>query len=232
MADRQLDPSILLGTEIFGGLTAEALDQATKVARQRRFTAGTALFTQGDRASAFCVLLDGELKMVQNSPEGQQVVLRYIGPGEMFGAVAVFCRTEYPATAVAVADALVASWDAATAEMLMLHYPRMSANALRVVGERLQELQNRYRELATERVERRIAHTLLRLVLKAGQPVSAGTRIEFPISRQDIAEMTGATLHTVSRILSGWETRGLVEGGRREVILRQPEALLRIAEDL
>jgi len=146
--------------------------------------------------------------------------------------VAVFCRTEYPATALAVTDSVAASWDVAAIETLMRRYPEIGANALRVIGQRLQELQKRYHELATERVERRVAHALIRLVKKAGQPVKAGTRIDFPISRQDIAEMTGTTLHSVSRILSGWESRGVVESGRQRIIIRQPDALLKIADDL
>ncbi len=228
----RFDGAMLAGTEVFRDLGPEALRHAAEAAQLRKVPAGSSLFDQGDRADAFCVLLEGELKMTQISAEGGQVVVRYIGPGEMFGAVAVFCRTEYPATAFAVTDSVAAAWDAKAAETLMRRYPEIGANALRIVGGRLQDLQNRYRELATERVERRVARALLRLAQKAGQPVKAGTRIDFPISRQDIAEMTGTTLHTVSRILSGWESRGLVESGRQEVIVCQPDALLKVADDL
>jgi CRP/FNR family transcriptional regulator, nitrogen oxide reductase regulator len=99
------------------------------------------------------------------------------------------------------------------------------------VGHRLQELQNRYRELATERVEQRIARAVLRLG-KVTRSDDAAVSISFPLSRQDIAEMTGTTLHTVSRILSAWEQRGVVDGGRMRVVIRNPEALLAIADDL
>lgn len=82
------------------------------------------------------------------------------------------------------------------------------------------------------RTERRVAHALLRLVRQAGRRVEGGVEVDFPLSRQDIAAMTGTTLHTVSRILSGWETRGIVESGRQPVTIRQPHALVAIAEDL
>jgi CRP-like cAMP-binding protein len=87
------------------------------------------------------------------------------------------------------------------------------------------------RELSTERVEQCIAHALLRLAEQAGKPVGRGIRIDFPISRQDVAEMTGTTLHTVSRTLSAWEEQGIVEGGRQKITIREPDALLAIAED-
>ncbi len=80
-------------------------------------------------------------------------------------------------------------------------------------------------EISNEQVEQRVAHALLRLAKQAGRKVDAGVEIDFPISRQDVAEMTGTTLHTVSRILSAWEQQGLVEGGRQRIVLREPHKL-------
>jgi CRP-like cAMP-binding protein len=113
----------------------------------------------------------------------------------------------------------------------MERHPRLAMNTLGTVGGRLQESQARVRELSTERVERRIAHALLRLAGQAGKPVGSGIRIDFPISRQDVAEMTGTTLHTVSRTFSAWEEQGIVESGRQKITIRKPDALLAIAED-
>jgi CRP-like cAMP-binding protein len=85
-------------------------------------------------------------------------------------------------------------------------------------------------ELSNEQVEQRVAHVLLRLAKQAGRKVESGIEIDFPISRQDIAEMTGTTLHTVSRILSAWEQRGLVSGGRQRIVLQDPHRLFCLAE--
>jgi CRP-like cAMP-binding protein len=84
----------------------------------------------------------------------------------------------------------------------------------------------------TERVECRVARALLRLVHEAGRRVDKGVEIDFPISRQDIAEMTGTTLFTVSRLLSAWEERGIVKSGRQQIVLTKPHALVVIAEDI
>ena len=86
--------------------------------------------------------------------------------------------------------------------------------------------------LATERVERRVARALLRLVGQAGTKTEGGVLIDFPLSRQDLAELTGTTLHTVSRILSSWEHKGIIESGRRRIVICQPHGLVTIAEDL
>jgi CRP-like cAMP-binding protein len=105
-------------------------------------------------------------------------------------------------------------------------------NAVTVLGARYREMQVRLRELSTEKVERRVAHTLLRLAERAGRRSALGVEIAFPLTRQDLAEMSGTTLHTVSRTLSAWEEQGIVDSGRRRVILRNPRALMAIADEL
>jgi CRP-like cAMP-binding protein len=76
-----------------------------------------------------------------------------------------------------------------------------------------------------------VAHALLRLAKQAGRKMDDGIEIDFPISRQDIAEMTGTTLHTVSRTLSAWEQQGLIESGRQRIVLRDPHRLFGLAEE-
>jgi len=230
--DHAVDGPMLAGTRLFAGLNAAALNDVAAAAHRVRCRSGEILFNQDDTAEAFYVLITGRMKIAQLTVEGHQVMLRYIGPHEVFGAVPLFTNTGYPASASAVSDSLAARWGVGTIRPLLDRYPRILANALAIVGQRLQELQHRYRELATERVEQRIARAVLRLLAKAGRRADAGIQIAFPLSRQDIAEMTGTTLHTVSRILSDWENRGLVESGRMRVIIRDPTGLTMIADDL
>ena len=160
------------------------------------------------------------------------MLLRVIGPGETFGAVAALGDAAHPATAQADGHCAALGWESDSISALMERFPRLALNALRFLAGRLREFQDRYRELATERVERRIAHAILRLVRQIGRETPGGILIDLPLSRQEIAEMTGTTLFSVSRTLSAWEGRGLVEGGRERVLVRKPEELEAIAEDL
>lgn len=230
--DPVVDGDMLAGAPLFAGLAAAARKEIAAAAHPVRRKAGETLFAQDDAANAFYVLITGRMKIAQITAEGHQVVLRYIGPGEVFGAVPLFTDTGYPATASAVTDSLAARWDDTATHRLLDRHPRIVVNALTIVGRRLHELQNRYRELATERVEQRIARAVLRLLEKAGRRAESGIQIEFPLSRQDIAEMTGTTLHTVSRTFGEWEKRGLMESGRMRVVIRKPASLLAIADDL
>ena len=116
--------------------------------------------------------------------------------------------------------------------MLMERHPRLAINAVRFVAERLYQLQVQYRQLSTERVERRVARALLRLVEQAGRPIESGVLIDLPLSRDDIAQMTGTTLYTVSRIISRFESEDLLEAGRQRMVIRNPRQLLKIADDI
>jgi CRP-like cAMP-binding protein len=99
-----------------------------------------------------------------------------------------------------------------------------------LVGAQLQDAHRSVVEVATEPVERRIAHALLRLARQAGRETDGGVEIAFPISRHDVAKMTGTTLHTVSRTLSAWEKDGLVASGRQRIVIRDPRRLFQLAE--
>src|SRR5690606_7306112 len=130
----------------------------------------------------------------------------------------------------AVVDSIALGWPSSIWPDMLARYPALGVSTLQTVGARLQDTQARVVEMSTEEVGRRVAHALLRLAKQSGRKVEQGIEIDFPISRQDIAEMTGATLHTVSRILSAWEGDGLVEGGRQRIILKDPHRLFLLAE--
>src|SRR6185436_8350712 len=185
---------------------------------------------QGEDVHSFFVLLHGHVRASKTTPAGQQIVVRYVAPGETFGVATAIGLAQYPATATAVDDSVVLAWPSAAWPRLAARHPSLAANALQTVGSRLQETHARVIEMSTQQVERRVAHALLRLARQAGRKVEQGVEIDFPISRQDIAEMTGTTLHTVSRTLSAWESQGLIESGRQRVVLRDPHRLFTLAE--
>ena len=222
----------LLHVPLFEGLSLDALAQIVSLSYPKEANAGELFFNEGNQADVFLVLMAGRVKLTQLTPDGQQIVLRLIGPGDAFGGVGAFGDPTYPISAEAVETASALAWNSATMRQLLETQNQIALNALRFVANRYHDLQRRYRQAMTERVERRVARALLRLVHEAGRRVDKGVEIDFPISRQDIAEMTGTTLFTVSRLLSAWEERGIVKSGRQRIALTKPHALVAIAEDI
>lgn len=225
-----VDRSLVANLPLFAGLAPEALDDVLREARAVRHAKNSNVFEQGEAAHSFFVLLNGHVRAAKTTPTGQQVVMRYVGPGETFGVAMAIGLTEYPATATAVDDSVVLAWPSAIWPRLVEKYPALATNTLQTVGSRLQDTHTRVIEMSTEQVERRVAHALLRLTQQAGRKVESGIEIDFPISRQDIAEMTGTTLHTVSRILSAWEGQGLIDGGRQRIVVCDPHRLFTLSE--
>lgn len=227
----KIDNSIVADLPLFAGCDAAELDEILREARSIRVPKNTPVFEQGEEAHFFFVLLHGHVRATKTTPAGQQIVVRYVATGETFGVATAIGLQKYPATAIAVDDSVVLAWPSAAWPRLVEQHPRLAANTLQMVGNRLQETHTRVVEMSTQQVEQRVAHTLLRLAKQSGRKVENGIEIDFPISRQDIAQMTGTTLHTVSRILSGWEQQGLVESGRQRIVLREAHKLFVLAQD-
>jgi CRP-like cAMP-binding protein len=225
-----IDRSLVANLPLFAALPPDDIDDILADAAPARYAKGAHIFEQGAEAHAFFVLLHGHIRAEKTTPDGDQIVVRYVAPGEAFGIAQAIGLMHYPATAVAVVDCLAISWPAAAWRRLAEKCPQLTMNALQIVGNRLQEEHTRILEISTQQVERRIANALLRLMKQSGRKTEHGTEIDFPISRQDIAEMTGTTLHTVSRILSGWEEQGWVDTGRQRITVRTPEELMVISK--
>lgn len=226
----KLDRSVIRSLPQFENMGDCDLDTFLSHASWRRVPQGEAVFKQGQRSDCFYLLLSGRLKVTQVTGDGQQVIVRVVHPGELFGFAVALQRDDYPGTATAATDSEVLSWPSELWSQLIEQNGRVAVSAIQTMGRQLEEAHTRIREMSTQEVERRIAHAILRLSLQAGRKEESGIQIAFPISRQDIAEMTGTTLHTVSRILSAWEAQGLVECGRQKVVVRDFPGLSLLAE--
>ncbi len=225
-----LDPSILANVALFTGLDATGLTDVLSNARLRHVAAGGFYFHENDPATHLYVLTEGRLKITQLTPEGHQVIHMLLTGGQPFGGVAALGEGTYPVTAEAVENCVALCWDAQTMTRLMRKYPDIAINTARFLARRFHELQVQHRQLMTERVERRVARALLKLAEHAGRKAPGGVEIDFPLSRQDLAEMTGTTLFTVSRLLSGWDEKGLIRAERQRVTVLKPAALQTIAD--
>ena len=226
----KIDRTVVRSLALFERMSDEDLDRLLAHATARRVPQGDAVFEQGQQAASFFLLLHGRLKVTQVTQDGQQIIVRVVHPGDLFGFAKALQRSDYPGTARPATESVILGWPTDLWPSFVEQNPRLAVSAMQTIGQRLEEAHTRIREMSTEEVERRVAHAVLRLSRQAGRKEEDGIRIDFPISRQDIAEMTGTTLHTVSRILSAWEARGLVEGGRQKLLVRDMNGLSALAD--
>jgi CRP/FNR family transcriptional regulator, nitrogen oxide reductase regulator len=226
-------PEIVRQSSLFQGVNSVTFEQVMASAVERSMEEGGFYFMQGDPADHAYVLVQGRVKMLQLTPSGQQITLRMMTPGQTFGGIAMLNpKAGYPATAQAVENSTAMAWDTTGLRRLAEQEPQLSLNIMQLMHGYISELQTRQQALITSKVEQRIARTLLKLAAQSGKQVDEGVLIDMPLTRQDVAEMSGTTLFTVSRTLNEWEREKLLKIGREQVIICEPHGLVRIADDL
>ncbi len=228
-----ISPKDLKQVIVFQNATDDDLQLILQNSITRSIEDGGFFFFQGDAAHFLYVLTSGQAKLIQTSSAGQSVSLRMLYPWQMFGALgAVRAEATYPASAQALEDSTALAIKSEFLHEMLKTRPDMSLDLMNLMTSYIQEMQARYRELATERVEQRVANALIRLAEQSGTKSSKEAGIELFFSRQDVAEMTGSTLYTVSRLLSEWERQGILETGRERIKILKPHDLVRIADGL
>jgi CRP-like cAMP-binding protein len=226
-------PKDLKQVVVFQNATEDELQLILKNSIRRTIEENEFFFLQGDTAKYLYVLLNGQVKLMQSNPNGQQVNLRTIHPWQMFGALgAIREEAIYPASAKALEDSSALAIKSEFLHEMVKTHPHISMDLMTLMTSYIQEMQARYRELATERVEQRVPNALIRLAGQTGIRSEKEAVIVLSFSRQDVAEMTGTTLYTVSRLLSDWERKGIVETGRERIRILKPHDLVRIADGL
>jgi CRP-like cAMP-binding protein len=216
--------------ELLSGLTSE---QAKAILRQgRRITIerGTFLFRQDDRATTFFQLISGRLRLCQGSAQGNQVLLRWIGNGQVFGLRSLNGGGPYHFSAQAIQPSEAIAWKSDSIAGLLEDIPRLVSNLFSVMLDRSDEYQVRLRDMITLPIEKRLARTVLQLADEFGQKSGNATVIDGGFTLKDLAEITGTTLFTASRVTSNWERTRIVKKERGALTLRNVPRLNAIAE--
>ena len=226
----RLDESLLTHLPPFSRLGRDQIRAILDQATSRRYDEGVSVFEEGFPADRFFLLLDGYIRVVRVTRTGEQVTALHIPTGQLFGIAQALGRETYPATALTAVQSIALSWPSRLWPVFIAEYDGFATETYRMVGNRVGEMNNRIVEMATLQVEQRVANALLRLVRQTGRKVDDGIEIDFPITRRDLSELTATTLHTVSRLLSGWEKKGWVRSGRRRVVVMQPHQLVLLGE--
>jgi CRP-like cAMP-binding protein len=217
---------------LFRDLPSDDSEAIIAAGRVYQAPPGHFFFHQGEDSTMLYVIAEGRVKLSQVTADGQQVIVNYFGPGEGLGIIMALNHSPYPLSAEIIESCVAVGWTRETMLDLMQGNAQLALNGMNMVGQRFTQMQSRFQELATQRVEQRVARALLRLVRQFGRRTADGILIDMALSREDLAQMTGTNLYNVSRILSKWESDGLIATGRKRVTLVKAHELVALAEDL
>jgi CRP/FNR family transcriptional regulator len=222
--------TFLQACPVFAGLPASELEALAAAAREQACRAREFVFHEGDPALWLCLVRTGRVRIVRHSRAGKDVVLELLGPGEIFGGVAVIERRPYPASAQATEPSEVVKIPADVAVGLAARYPPVVREMALLLGRRLRAAHDSVKSLSVEPVEARLAATLLRLADREGVRTPDGIELPFHLTRQSLADMSGTTVETAIRVVSRWLRDELVEDRGGRLVLRDPPALRELVQ--
>ena len=200
---------------LFSDVTPATCATIISAAYEKRLWRRQTIFSEGNPVQQVMMLLSGCVKITQRGMSGNEVILRLSGTGEMVGDYQPSANCKHFSTAQAVQPAVALVWEVADFAKLLDCSPILRRNTIRALEERLGEMEQRFREVSTENVAPRLSSALIRLSNRFGCSVN-GLR-EIHLSRAELAQLTGTTLSTVSRLLCRWQKLGIVSI-RREVV--------------
>lgn len=231
MCDLNMRLSILHGTPFFAQLPHADVEQINLLFREYGYTSGETIYFSGDPATHLYVVASGQIKLLRHSVTGQDVLIDVLSPGEFFGSLSALEEAAYSDTAQAQTGVCVLGIAVEDFRALLARYPSVALTVLDLTSKRLQEAHEMLRQISAHSVEKRIAYVLLKLGDKLGEASDEGLLIQMPLTRDDIAQMTGTTTETASRIMSQFQKDGLIESGRQWVAIADGERLAQIAEE-
>jgi CRP/FNR family transcriptional regulator len=220
----------LRASAVFAGLPAGDLQLLATAAREEPCRAREYVFHEGDPARWLCFVRSGHLRIVRHSRTGKDVVLEVLGPGEVFGGVAVIERRPYPASAQAMEPSVVVKIPADVVIALAERHPSIVREMALLIGRRLRAAHDSVRSLSVEPAESRLAAALLRIADREGIRTARGVELPFHLTRQSLADMSGTTVETAIRVVSRWVRDELVEDRAGHLVVRDPGALRELAE--
>jgi CRP-like cAMP-binding protein len=219
---------LMCASALFSGLEERDCKEIVSCARARVFARDELLFAQGQPVRSLIMLQSGSVKHTQLSSGGNEVLLWMSGTGDAVN-IEPESASNHTCSARAVERCRALVWEYNRLQTLLTQYPVIRRNISLILAGRLHELEERFREMATEKVAKRLAFTLLRLLKRVGKPVKTG--IEISLTREELAQMTGTTLFTISRILSAWAEKGYVQPRRQGVVISDPKKLEHIGDE-
>ena len=216
-------------SRIFDTLSDVQRTEVIAAARPKLLKTHEVLAEQGAEATTFYIVEVGHLKLSQVSHDGREVIARIAGPGQAYGGIVVLGHPNYPISATAIEPTRVLGWSRSVLMPLVAKYPEIRTGILEEIARHMTDALARVQELTTERVNQRLARTLLRLAAHGGRRDGDAIEIMHPITRQELADLVGATLFTVSRLLADWEDQGLIESQRAHIRLLKSQELQAIS---
>ncbi|MBI4681854.1 MAG: Crp/Fnr family transcriptional regulator [Nitrospirae bacterium] len=207
-------------SEIFSSLKDEELKSISGLFEKVTYKNNETVFSEGDPSDKFYLVAEGSVKVLKHSMMGKDIILEIMSPGDIFGGVAVLDKKPFPASAQAMESTTIIWISRQNLLKIMDEYPILKLEIVKYFSDKLRDAHEMLKNIATERVEKRIASLLLKLSEKIGVDDDRFRKIDFPLTRQEISEMVGTTVETCIRIMSKLQKSGIIKSSNGRISIK------------
>ena len=216
--------------DLFSQLNTNELEELLAIARARRLERGDILFSAGDRAMGFYVLLEGKIKLYKISADGKEYILRVVGHGQTFAEAAAFSGLAYPVFAESMSQCRLVYFDASEFRSLIQQSPQLALNMIATMALLLQSLNQKIEDLSLREVAARLCRHLLAQARKQKGEASDGATFQLETTKSALAARLGTISETLSRTFKKLQQREIVKVDRDNVTLLDCSQLEQIAD--
>jgi CRP-like cAMP-binding protein len=219
--------ALLHGIPAFADLADADLARVADVTVPRTFQGGEAIFHEGDESDTCYVVRSGHVRAVREHTDGRTLTLATLGPGEIFGELAIFDEERRSATVEALDDLEVVAILAADMRRMLRQHPDIAVKLLAALSRRLRETNERLTRQSFQTVQSRVAHVLAEMVATARSEGAPEQDVLITATQSDLAQLAGSSRESASRFLAVLERAGLITQGRGRLTVHDPAALER-----
>ena len=212
---------------LFSRLAPDQIQRIELRSRSRSYSAHSPIYLPTQKADSVFVLTSGLVKVCHLTPEGKELILAFVEPGELFGELAIFsghARDEY---VEAVSQSTVVMIPVEEMDLLMSERADVAMGITKIIGLRRQRIERRLKNLLFKSNRERLIHLLLDLAQQFGWEADDGIHLRVRLSHQDLASLIGSTRESVTVLLNQLKSEGTIHNGRRKVVLTNPARLAR-----
>ncbi len=219
--ERQSPAALLRGVSLFAELSEEELERIASVGVPRTFERGVRVLTEGDHGDACYVVRSGDLRVTREHPDGRAIALATLGPGDVFGELAMLDGEVRSASVEALSDSELLALPGSDVRRLLASSPEITAKLVVALARRLRESNERIARQSFQTVPSRVAGVLTRLIADE-TPSGSRDGITIRMRQSDLAQLAGTSRESVSRFLATLERAGIVRCGRGRVTVLEP----------
>ncbi|MEV8145321.1 Crp/Fnr family transcriptional regulator [Specibacter sp. NPDC078709] len=214
-----MDIEVLRRAPLFATLDDEAFRLLTDELAEVDLSRGASVFREGDQGDQLYFIVSGKVKLGRTSADGRESLVAILGPGELFGEMALFDPAPRSTTATAVSETRLAGLKNESLNALLRNRPEVSMQLLQALARRLRRTNDNLSDLVFSDVPGRVAKAILDLADRFGRPATDGILVAHELTQEELAQLVGASRETVNKALAEFVQRGWLRLEARAVVI-------------